>query len=126
MTKGTHAQILIALCINPPVIRLKDRRTEDNNLGAATGLINECSLYGLIIVKYTYNIPSLGGKMKTTLDIPEDLIKEAMTASKSRTKTEAVINGLRELIRQRKIEKVLASAGKLEFSNDWEKARHER
>jgi Arc/MetJ family transcription regulator len=64
--------------------------------------------------------------MKTTLDIPEDLIKEAMTASKSRTKTEAVINGLRELIRQRKIEKVLASAGKLEFSNDWEKARHER
>jgi Arc/MetJ family transcription regulator len=64
--------------------------------------------------------------MKTTLDIPEDLIKEAMTASKSRTKTEAVINGLRELIRQRKIEKVLASAGKLEFSNNWEKARHER
>jgi Arc/MetJ family transcription regulator len=64
--------------------------------------------------------------MKTTLDIPEDLIKEAMTVSKSKTKTEAVITGLRELIRQKKIERVLSSAGKLEFSDDWEKARHAR
>lgn len=43
--------------------------------------------------------------MKTTLNIPDELLKEAMTASKSRTKTEAVITGLMELIRQRKIEK---------------------
>ena len=64
--------------------------------------------------------------MKTTLNIPDELIKEAMAASKSRTKTEAVITGLRELIRQNKIERVLASAGKLEFSDDWEKARHGR
>jgi len=62
--------------------------------------------------------------MKTTLDIPDDLIREAMTVSKSKTKTEAIITGLRELIRQRKIERVLLSAGKLEFSDKWEKARH--
>ncbi len=64
--------------------------------------------------------------MKTTLNIPDELIKEAMTASKSRTKTEAVITGLRELIRQRKIERVLSLAGKLEFSDKWEKSRHGR
>ncbi|MCL4491815.1 MAG: type II toxin-antitoxin system VapB family antitoxin [Nitrospirae bacterium] len=64
--------------------------------------------------------------MKTTLNIPDTLIKEAMSVSKSRTKTEAVIEGLRELIRQRKIERVLSSAGKLEFSDKWEKARHGR
>lgn len=64
--------------------------------------------------------------MKTTLDIPDELIKEAMTVSKSRTKTEAVITGLRELIRQKKIERVLSSAGKLEFSDKWEGARHVR
>ena len=64
--------------------------------------------------------------MKTTLDIPEELIKEAMAASNSKTKTEAVITGLRELIRLRKIEKVVAAAGKLEFSDKWEKARHGR
>jgi len=64
--------------------------------------------------------------MKTTLDIPDELLKEAMAVSKSRTKKEAVITGLRELIRQRKIERVLSSAGKLEFSDSWEKARHAR
>jgi Arc/MetJ family transcription regulator len=64
--------------------------------------------------------------MKTTLDIPDELIKEAMTVSKSRTKKEAVITGLKELIRQRKIDRVIASAGKLEFSDKWEEARHGR
>jgi len=64
--------------------------------------------------------------MKTTLDIPDELMKEAMTVSKSRTKKNAVITGLRELIRQKKIERVLASAGKLGFSDKWEKARHGR
>ncbi len=64
--------------------------------------------------------------MKTTLDIPEDLLKEAMTVSKSRTKTEAVVTGLKELIRQRKIDRIISSTGKLEFSGEWEKARHGR
>ena len=64
--------------------------------------------------------------MKTTLDIPDELMKEAMSASKSRTKKEAVITGLKELIRQKKIERVISSTGKLEFSAEWEKARHER
>jgi hypothetical protein len=64
--------------------------------------------------------------MKTTLNIPDDLIKEAMAVSKGRTKTDVVIAGLKELIRQKKIERVLSSAGKLEFSDKWEKARHGR
>jgi Arc/MetJ family transcription regulator len=64
--------------------------------------------------------------MKTTLDIPDELIKEAMILSKSRTKKEAVVTGLRELIRQRKIANVISSAGKLGFSDKWEKARHGR
>lgn len=64
--------------------------------------------------------------MKTTLNIPDELIKEAMTTSKSKTKTDVVIAGLKELIRKKKIERVLSSAGKLEFSDRWYKARHER
>ena len=64
--------------------------------------------------------------MKTTLDIPDDLIREAMTLSNSRTKKEAVVSGLRELIRQRKIANVISSAGRLEFSDNSEKARHGR
>lgn len=49
------------------------------------------------------------------LNIPEDLLKEAMQVSKSRTKTEAVIEGLRELLLQRRIERILSSVGKPEF-----------
>ena len=64
--------------------------------------------------------------MKTTLNIPDELIKEAMTTSKSKTKTDAVIAGLKELIKRKKIEKVLSSAGKLEFSDEWDRARHAR
>lgn len=64
--------------------------------------------------------------MKTTLDIPEDLIREAMIAAKCKSKTETVITGLRELIRVRKIAAIIDSSGKLEFSDNWEKVRHER
>lgn len=62
--------------------------------------------------------------MKTTLNIPEDLLKEAMAKSKCKTRTDTVISGLKELIRKKKIERVLSSAGKLEFSDGWDKARH--
>jgi len=64
--------------------------------------------------------------MKTTLNIPEDLIREAMTASKSRTKTEAVLAGLNELIRSQKMERVLSGVGKVQIRDDWDKKRHER
>ena len=64
--------------------------------------------------------------MKTTLNIPEDLIKTAMSLSSYRTKTETVIVALREYIRLKKTEKVLEQEGKLQFEVTWEKARHAR
>ncbi|MBI5418309.1 type II toxin-antitoxin system VapB family antitoxin [Candidatus Poribacteria bacterium] len=64
--------------------------------------------------------------MKTTLNIPDELINEVMTISSIKTKTEAVIAGLKELIRQKKIEKVLSSLGKINFSDEIKRARHER
>lgn len=64
--------------------------------------------------------------MKTTLNIPDELMREAMDASKSRTKTDAVIAGLNELIRLQKIERVLSGVGKVQIGKDWDKRRHER
>jgi len=64
--------------------------------------------------------------MKTTINIPDDLIREAMDISKGKTKTDVIISGLKELIRQKKIERVLSSVGKLKFSDKWKRARHER
>ena len=64
--------------------------------------------------------------MKTTLNIPEDLIKEAMSLSKHKTKTETVIVALQEYVRQKKIEKIMEYQGKLQFDETWEKSRHAR
>ena len=64
--------------------------------------------------------------MKTTLDISEELIKEAVRLSGSRTKTEAVTMALKEMVRKQKIEKIIGQAGTLDFSQDWEEARHGR
>jgi hypothetical protein len=64
--------------------------------------------------------------MKITLNIPEELIKTAMSFSKYRTKTKTVIVALHEYIRLKKIEKILANQGKLQFDNRWEKTRHAR
>jgi CRISPR/Cas system-associated protein Csx1 len=64
--------------------------------------------------------------MKTTLNIPEELIKNAMSISKHRTKTETVIVALQEYIRMKKIEKILGYEGTLQFEDTWEQIRHVR
>ena len=64
--------------------------------------------------------------MKTTLNIPEDLIKKAMSLAKHRTKTETVVVALQEYIRQKEIEKILGQEGKLQFEETWEESRHAR
>ncbi|MGC9577045.1 MAG: type II toxin-antitoxin system VapB family antitoxin [Desulfobacterota bacterium U4-17] len=64
--------------------------------------------------------------MKTTMNIPNDLLEEAVRLTRARTKTEAVIWALRDLVRRRKIERLISQTGKLEFSDDWEEARHAR
>jgi hypothetical protein len=64
--------------------------------------------------------------MKTTLNIPEDLIETAMSLSKNRSKTETVVVALKEYVRKKRIEKILEHQGKLQFEDIWEKSRHAR
>ena len=64
--------------------------------------------------------------MKTTLNIPEDLIRKAMSMAKHKTKTEAVVVALQEYIRKKRIEHILAHEGELQFDDVWEKSRHAR
>ena len=64
--------------------------------------------------------------MKTTLNIPEDLVKRTMKLSKSKTKTAAIITALEEYVRRKKLEDIIGMKGKLRFSDDWDKVRHER
>ncbi len=64
--------------------------------------------------------------MKTTLNISEELLDEAVKLTGVRTKTEAVTRALKDLVRRQKVERLIRQTGKLQFSDDWEKARHER
>lgn len=64
--------------------------------------------------------------MKTTLNLPENLLKEALHLSGVNTKTEAVIIALKEFIRQQRIERIIEQTGDLQFSNEWEDSRHDR
>jgi Arc/MetJ family transcription regulator len=50
--------------------------------------------------------------MKTTVDIPDKLLKEAMRRSKATTKREAVVTALEEYNRRRRLEELLAHIGK--------------
>ena len=64
--------------------------------------------------------------MRTTLDLPEDLLKEAMQLSNARTKTGTVILSLQELINKRKIERLRELKGKLDLGVDLDALRRDR
>ena len=49
--------------------------------------------------------------MKTTIDIPDNELKEVMRLTGAKTKKEAVVTAIKEFNRRRKLEKVLAKLG---------------
>ncbi len=63
---------------------------------------------------------------KTTINIPSELLEDAVRLTQARTKTEAVIRALRDLVRRQRIEQLIREAGSSEFSDEWEEARHAR
>ena len=56
--------------------------------------------------------------MRTTLDIPADLLKEAMRITKAKTKSEAIITALEMLIKQEQRMKLLTYQGKVDLKAD--------
>jgi Arc/MetJ family transcription regulator len=52
--------------------------------------------------------------MKTTLDIPEDELREAMKHTGAKTKREAVVIAVSELNRRRRLQKLVKKFGTLE------------
>lgn len=61
--------------------------------------------------------------MRTTLDIPEDLIQEARRVLGFKSKTDTVIVSLRELIRRKKIEELKNLMGKVDLQIDLDRTR---
>ena len=56
--------------------------------------------------------------MRTTLDLPIDLLDEAMKATHIKTKTKVIIIALEELIRKSKIAELKKYKGKIDLDID--------
>ncbi len=61
--------------------------------------------------------------MRTTLDLPEELLNDAMKATRINTKTQVIITALEELIRKRKISKLKDFKGKVDLKIDLNEIR---
>ncbi len=61
--------------------------------------------------------------MRTTLDIPEELIEEARDLLGFKSKSDTIIVSLRELIRRKRIEELKSLAGAIKLEIDVDKHR---
>ena len=61
--------------------------------------------------------------MRTTLDIPEDLLEEARRLLGFKSKTDTVIQSLRELVRRRRVESLKDLLGHVRLDVDVPKSR---
>jgi len=61
--------------------------------------------------------------MRTTIDLPEDLITEAMRLTNINTKTDVIKEALRNLIQREKIKNIKKFSGKLDLEIDLNKLR---
>ena len=61
--------------------------------------------------------------MRTTLDLPEELLTEAMKATQINTKTKVIITALEDLIRKSKISELKAFKGKVDLTINLDEIR---
>jgi Arc/MetJ family transcription regulator len=61
--------------------------------------------------------------MRTTLDLPEPLVLEAQHILGFKSKTDTVIQSLRELVRRNRIDQLRASLGQIQLDIDIPKSR---
>jgi Arc/MetJ family transcription regulator len=61
--------------------------------------------------------------MRTTLDLPEPLILEAQSILGFKSKTDTVIQSLRELVRRSRIDQLRGSLGQIQLDIDIPRSR---
>ncbi|MDD3981241.1 MAG: type II toxin-antitoxin system VapB family antitoxin [Spirochaetia bacterium] len=61
--------------------------------------------------------------MRTTLDLPEDLVKEAMEVTKIKTKTGVIKTALSQLIQKERMQGIKRYYGKLDLEIDLDSVR---
>ncbi len=61
--------------------------------------------------------------MRTTVDLPEDLLEEARRITDSKTKRETIVYALEEVVKKDKRERLRALAGKIHLDLDLSRSR---
>jgi Arc/MetJ family transcription regulator len=61
--------------------------------------------------------------MRTTLDLPEDLVEAAMKAANIKTKTKVIIAALEQLIRKSKLAEIKNYKGQVDLEIDLDELR---
>ncbi len=61
--------------------------------------------------------------MRTTLDLPEELLEEARRLLGFKSKTDTIVLSLQELVRKKRIEKLKDLSGSIELDIDLTKSR---
>jgi Arc/MetJ family transcription regulator len=61
--------------------------------------------------------------MRTTLDLPEDLLEEARRALGFKSKTDTIVLALRELVRRQRIEQLKGLMGHVRLDVDTSRSR---
>ena len=61
--------------------------------------------------------------MRTTLDLPNDLIEHAMAITHAKTKTQVIIMALENIVQQEKYNKLITYHGKIDLEIDLDSLR---
>jgi Arc/MetJ family transcription regulator len=61
--------------------------------------------------------------MRTTLDLPDDLVRNAMKASNQKTKTAAIITALQDLVRKSRLQELQQFKGRVDMNVDLDALR---
>ncbi|MBK5273921.1 MAG: DUF2191 domain-containing protein [Desulfuromonadales bacterium] len=61
---------------------------------------------------------------RATVTLPQDLLTELMALLGARSKTEAVVTAVKDEIRLRKLSRIKAMAGNMEFTGTADELRH--
>ena len=61
--------------------------------------------------------------MRTTIDIPDDLMERALRAASLHSKKDAVVAGLQELVRKAEREELRRMAGRIDLDVDLRRSR---
>ncbi len=61
--------------------------------------------------------------MRTTLDLPERLVRDAMKVSHHKTKTATIVEALRDFVRKARLQELRTFKGRLDLDIDLETLR---